>query len=95
MITSKNKRWYKMIVRRAHVGESQIDSMAYVYVYDVIGALNKYKIIRGIKRNIRRGDFPDISVLADEEISNLEKEIENSEYITLSKAKKSWYLKPI
>jgi len=82
------KNWYKVTVHRAHTGNKGHCTTAYIYAKDICEVLEKYKTMPGVKRNLGKAPFPDISkVLKDDKKP---KELIKKVNISEEKAKKSW-----
>lgn len=84
------KQWYKVRVYRGHVGKGKTESViAYIFAEDVVGVLDKHKIMPGLKKDWR--NFPDISPLSLEEGVKLEVDIAKEGRISIDRARKTWY----
>ncbi|MEK6890562.1 MAG: hypothetical protein AABX03_00325 [Nanoarchaeota archaeon] len=91
----KDRKWFKLNVYRAHQGTGRLrDQVAYIFAENVLQALNRYQKMPGIKRNLGRGHtrpVPDIVKLTEQQSSDLELKIANSQRVSLETAKRSWY----
>ncbi len=84
-------QWYKVNVYRAHRGTGRNESvLTFFHAKDVLEIIQRYKRMPGVKINIHKF-FPDITLLSEKEIGELEKKIIAEKIISLERAKRTWY----
>lgn len=84
-------QWYKVEVYRAHNGSSFNNTIAGIFADDIIEVLDRYKTMRGVKRDFGIGSFPNILPMSEEEAGKTENKIIFEGKIPLEKAKRTWY----
>ncbi|MBI2128910.1 hypothetical protein HYU07_01590 [Candidatus Woesearchaeota archaeon] len=85
-------QWYKVEVYRGHNGCSCNAAIACIFADDMIEVLDRYKTMRGVKRDIGAGSpFPNMSTMSEEEAVNAENKIILEGKLNLEKAKQTWY----
>lgn len=84
--------WYKVDVTLARKkGKKQDTRIMYLFAGDILEVLRKRRQIRGTRREIGRGPFPNIKPLSREECNELERKIIYERRINLHTAKKNGY----
>ena len=92
LVTKYMARWYKVEGYKAHQGAGSYTSVTvYIFAEDATQVLQRYQIVRGVKRDFRHRHFPNVFPLSPEASEELEKRINSEGKIPLDEAKRKWY----